>query len=311
MDDELKARLIEAHKPGWRGYGKWLLVTAAFCTLQALLVWSVLTGIRWPVVPLVVALGFVMHGQLMALHEAAHRSLVPIRWLNDAIGITIGTLSLAGFTAYQTMHRSHHARLASEHDEELWPFVVPATPLWVRRTFMVLELLLSVVVMPARCLRTFLRRGSIVQDRRRAWTEYVLMIAVWSGALIAVARINGWAPFATAWALPALVGGIVQGFRQCIEHMGLYGSSILTSTRTVVPRSRLSRLAAFAWFNIEYHGPHHLYGNVPHDRLPDVGALTGSDPISYPNYRSALREMLSALADPRIGKQWLANREHV
>jgi fatty acid desaturase len=308
--------LAEAHRPRWDGYFKWLVVVTAFALGEAAMAWCVLREPAWLLPPLTLLLGFLMHGQLMALHEAAHRSLVPVRWVNEAIGITIGTLSFTGLTAYRAVHRTHHAHLATERDEELWPFVVPGTPLWVRRGAMVASLLLGIVWMPVLCLRTFLRRGSVMRnpaERRRAWFEYVGMVVFWTAAAVAVARFQGWMLFAALYAVPSVVAGSIHGIRESVEHLGLAGRTTLGSTRSIIPSGPVGRTIAFTWFNIEYHGAHHLYGGIPHGKLPDVIgllALAGAGDVPpYQNYRSAVRDMLRSVNDPRIGRQWLEPRK--
>ena len=39
-----------------------------------------------------------------------------------------GIFSLMSFSLYRAAHQLHHAYLASERDEELWPFVRPEMP---------------------------------------------------------------------------------------------------------------------------------------------------------------------------------------
>src|SRR5437660_1058518 len=105
MDAREKQRLIKAHRPDWRGYFFWLLSLVLLMICQAATVWSVMRGAWWLAVPLIVLLGHLMHGQLMALHETAHGTLAPISWFNDVVGIFLGTFGLMGLTAYRALHR--------------------------------------------------------------------------------------------------------------------------------------------------------------------------------------------------------------
>ena len=73
-----------------------------------------------------------MHGMLIGFHEASHGLLRKNRLLNEIDGIIIGTVSLMSFSLYRAAHQLHHAYLASERDEELWPFVHPEKPRWFR-----------------------------------------------------------------------------------------------------------------------------------------------------------------------------------
>src|SRR6185295_225039 len=97
--------------------------------------------------------------------------------------------------------------------------------------------------------------------------------------------------------------------RKYTEHMGLAGSTVLGSTRSVVPEGRMGRLIMLSMFNISYHGIHHRYAVIPQERLPELaGWLTPTQADELPPYRhyaSAFRDMVRSLSDPRIGAQWL------
>jgi fatty acid desaturase len=311
MDAGTKERLIQAHRLQWRGYIQWLLSLLVLGGIQALTVWSLIRGPWWIAAVLVVLLGHLMHGQLMALHEAAHGTLVPIRWWNDAVGIFLGTLSFMGLTAYRALHRTHHAYLATRKDEELWPFVRPDCPLRLRRLALFAQLALGIGFMPGLSLRTFLRAGSPMRrraERRRAWAEYAIMVVVWAGILALVSRTGAWRLFVGVYLAPAVLAGNIQGCREAIEHMGLNGSTRLSSTRSVIPEGPGGRLLALSWLNIEYHGAHHRFGGIPHTRLPrESWLLDPVEPNEQPPFPSYLAPSSTwrSLSDRESGAQWL------
>jgi hypothetical protein len=107
---------------------------------------------------------------------------------------------------------------------------------------------------------------------------------------------------------PAWLAGSMQSLRKYVEHMGLFGSTPLGATRTVVPTGPVGRLVAFLFFNEPYHGIHHQYGQMPQGALPEMApSLTPppeGEPPPFPNYHRALWDMLPTLADPKIGEQW-------
>src|SRR5678816_4905392 len=124
-----------------------------------------------------------MHSMLIGFHEASHGLLRKSRILNEIDGIIIGTLSLMSFSLYRAAHQLHHAYLASERDEELWPFVHPHMPRAGRVVAAVLELTLGLLFTPFLFLRTFLRRGSPIRNkklRRRIWTEFAATAVIWT-----------------------------------------------------------------------------------------------------------------------------------
>jgi fatty acid desaturase len=254
-----------------------------------------------------------MHGQLMAFHEAAHRTLIPIGWWNDAVGLGIGCLSFMGLTAYRGFHHTHHAYLATERDEELWPFVLPGVPRWLRSLALIGHLGLGILFMPAICLRCFLRNGSPISNRRvrqRAWAEYALMALLWAGILAVTACTDQWVILLATYVAPAILAGNIQGLRECIEHLCLTGSTVQASTRTVVPVGLLGRLVALSWFNIEYHGTHHEYARLPQACLPSFTVYLcqrtpGERPSAYASYLHALADLLPRIHDPKVGAQWI------
>jgi len=85
-----KDRLIESHEPRWSSVFIWLGFFLAFCLLQGVVVWSMIAGAWWLTILAVLSMAHLMHGHLLAFHEAAHGSLCPNHRLNDALGVFIG-----------------------------------------------------------------------------------------------------------------------------------------------------------------------------------------------------------------------------
>jgi fatty acid desaturase len=311
MNTTEKALLIEQHQPHWSSAWVWVGFFAAFLLLEALLAWTLAAGPFWLCAALILMVGYIMHAHLIAFHETAHHTLCPNRWCNDAIGMFIGTLSFMGFSLYRCVHHTHHAYLATERDEELWPFVVPGTPRWARLLAALAELVLGIAYTPCLFLRSFLRSGSPVRDpqvRRRVWLEFALMAVVWSAIVAAVAWWNAWMFLVFMYVVPGIFAGFLQSLRKYIEHMGLEGSTPLSSSRSVVSPGPLGRFVAFSLFNIPYHGVHHQLAALPQSRMPHYTALlqpTRADELPpFPSYRHALRDMARSLADPHVGVQW-------
>ena len=92
------------------------------------------------------------------------KTLRKSRLLNEIDGIIIGIFSLMSFSLYRAAHQLHHAYLASERDEELWPFVHPQMPRGARVLAAVLELTMGLLFTPFLFLRTFLRGDSPIRN---------------------------------------------------------------------------------------------------------------------------------------------------
>ena len=96
-----------------------------FYLTQIALGFAVYWSLYWLAVPLVLVSSHLMHGVLIALHEASHGLLRKNRTLNEIDGILMAAFGGMSFSLYRVVHQSHHAHLATERDEELWPFVHP------------------------------------------------------------------------------------------------------------------------------------------------------------------------------------------
>jgi fatty acid desaturase len=306
-----KRRLIEKHRPHWTSAWIWFSFAGAFFLLEGLLLLVLLRGPFWAAFPLILIIAHVMHCHLLGLHEAAHGSMCPERWLNEGIGIVVGTFSYMSLSLFRAVHHSHHAYVATERDEELWPFVVPGIPRWLRVLTAACELFLGLLVTPFLFLRAFLRKNSTIQNpaiRGRIWAELAFTATCSTVVLAIVAWWNLWYYWAMMYLVPALLAGFMQSLRKYIEHMGLLGSTILESTRSVVATGVLGRLLAFTMFNEPYHGVHHKYARLPQTALPEFTELltpaTGEEVAPYPSYYHALCDMLHSLGNPRIGAQW-------
>jgi fatty acid desaturase len=309
MYSKEKERLVAAHRLAWAGVGIWLLFAAVFFVLEALLLAAYLSGQVWLAIPLVLVIAHLMHTHLIAFHEAAHRTLCPEGWLNDGLGIFIGLFSFMSLALYRAAHQSHHAYLATEQDEELWPFVDPRCPRWARRLAAVVELGLGLLYTPFLFLHAFLHNGAPIRARAlrlRVWAELAFIAVVWGSVLALVARYHAWTQLAVLYVAPAALAGSIQSWRKYVEHMGLLGATVLSSTRSVVSPGLWGRLLAFSLFHEPFHGVHHKYARLPHYVLPQFAGFLdcGEEPLPYASYRSAFRDMVTSLVDPRVGAQW-------
>src|SRR5689334_2113462 len=126
MDALSKEHLLELHRTHWSGTWIWVGFFAAFWLGEGLLLIILLSDLPLAgriaaAALLVLGLGHLMHGHLIAFHEAAHGSLCPVRWLNEGLGILVGLFSFMSLSLFRVVHHGHHAYLTTERDEELWP----------------------------------------------------------------------------------------------------------------------------------------------------------------------------------------------
>jgi fatty acid desaturase len=265
----------------------------------------------WLAVPLVLITAHLMHGLLIGLHEASHGLLRKSRRLNEFDGTVIGVFSLLPFTLYRVVHQSHHVHLATRRDAELWPFVLPSVPRGARCLAAFAELTVGLFYSPFIFLRVFFQSASLIRSpkvRRRIWREIALAIVVWAGIIAAVAFAGAWKYLFWMYLAPAIIAANLQSWRKYIEHVGLKGNTVNSSTRSIIPRSLIGRFFAYTLLHEPYHGVHHDNAGLPHSWLPRFkSVLAPKNPgerVPFMSYRHALPDLIRSLANPRVGAQW-------
>jgi len=303
--------LLETHEPHWVSRAAFPVVVLVFLLNQALLGAALYRDYFWLAALLVLSVSHLMHGLLISFHEAAHGLLRRNRRWNEINGVVLGVLSFMSFSLYRAAHQSHHAHLATVRDEELWPFVITKMPRWRRIMAAFLELNAGVFYTPFLFLRTFWRAGSPIRNkrlRRRILAELALMVFVWSSLVWVVALLGVWKYFLWMYVVPAYLGGNLQSWRKYIEHMGLTGSTVNSSTRSIVSEGLIGRFVSFTLLHEPYHGVHHRDSGLPHAELPahasELEPRNLGETPPFLSYRHALLHLFRNLADPRVGAQW-------
>ena len=303
---------ILQEQPPWVSRAAFPLLVVIYFVTEAALGASVYLGSIWVSVVLMLFVSHLMHGMLIAFHEATHGLLRKNRRLNEIDGIIIGVMSFMSFNLYRAAHQLHHAHLATQKDEELWPFNIPGTSRWLRVLCAVLELTIGIFYTPFLFVRTFLRKGSPIRNnklRRRIWSEFVLMAVAWVSILSVVAVTGTWKYFLWLYLAPAFLAANMQSWRKYIEHVGLRGSTVNSSTRSIIARGPLGKFVALTLLHEPFHGVHHWRSGIPHAELPlFASALEPKSPdevAPFPSYWHAFKHLFRNLADPRVGSQWL------
>jgi fatty acid desaturase len=302
---------VEPHEPHWLSRSAFPVLAGLFLLTQVSLAFAVYHSNYWVAAPLVLISSHLMHGMLIGFHEASHGLLRKNRILNEIDGVLIGILSLMSFSLYRAAHQLHHAYLASERDEELWPFVHPTMPRWMRVGAAVLELTMGLFFTPFLFIRTFLRSGSPIRNkrvRRRIWIEFAATAAIWVAIFTVIALTHTWKYFLWLHVIPAWLAGNMQSIRKYVEHVGLTGSTANSSTRTIVAEGWASHFINFTLLHEPYHAIHHWRSGLPHPELPrHVSVLEPNIPEERPPFRTfgaAIYDLLINLPDPRVGAQW-------
>jgi fatty acid desaturase len=181
-------------------------------------------------------------------------------------------------------------------------------PRWKRCLAAFFELNLGLVYSPFVFLRAFFCSPSPVRSKRvrkRIWAELALTVVTWAFILWAIATFGLWKYFLWMYLAPAVLAANLQSWRKYIEHVGMTGDTVNSTTRSIVAKSWMGRLVAFTLLHEPFHGVHHQRSGLPHSVLPQhVEKLRPKKPgerTPYPSYRYALIELMRCLADPRVG----------
>lgn len=304
-------------EPHWVSRSAYQVVTILFLASEIALA-AVLyqRASMWWVASLVLLISHLMHGSLVGFHEASHGLLRRNRRFNEVNGVFLGILSFMSFSLYRAAHQTHHANLGTERDEELWPFVLTHMPRWKRVLAAFLELSAGLLFTPFLFQRTFLRKGSPIRQkkvRRRIWTEMIAIAAVWIAILVAVAYFQVGRYFLWMYLAPAIIAANLQSWRKYIEHVGLDGNTVNSSTRSIVAEGWGGRLVSFSLLHEPFHGVHHKRTGLSHAELPqfaaDLQPVAAEERPPFRSYSHALSDLVRHLPDPRVGAQWRAAKE--
>ena len=287
------------------------LIVVAQVITQIAMGFAVYHGWYWLAIPLAFLVSHFMHGALIGFHEASHGMLRKNRLLNEFDGVLIGVLSFMSFTLYRAAHQTHHMYLATERDEEMWPFVNVKAPRWARCLAAFAELNAGLFYSPALFWRMFFRKSSVIRSqkvRRRIWAELILMVVSWTIILAAVTWWQVWPYFLWLHVLPAFISGNLQSWRKYVEHIGLHGHTAKSATRSIITNTWSGRLLSLTLLHEPLHGVHHLSAGIPFHELPfHADALTPAEEgevTPFPSYGSAIWHLLGELSDPRVGSHW-------
>ena len=303
--------LGEPHEPHWVSRSAFQIIVIALALTNAALFAALYHNNYWLAVPLALVASHFMHGLLIGFHEASHGMLRHNRTFNEFDGVLIGLLSFMSFSLYRASHQTHHMHLATEKDEELWPFVDTKSPRWARVLAAQVELHAGLFATPALFLRSFLRKGSPIRAkkvRRRIWNELLFMTLFWTAVIGLVAWFGLWKYLLWMHLIPGFIAGNLQSWRKYIEHVGMEGDTPTSATRSIVTNTWSGRLLSFTLLHEPFHGLHHRHMSLPHASLPPLApSLAPREPGEthpFPSYRHALIDLIRKLGDPRVGPHW-------
>jgi len=175
-----------------------------------------------------------------------------------------------------------------------------------------LELTMGFLFTPFLFIRTFFRADTPIRNkklRRRIWVEFGGAVVAWVAVLMVIGVLDAWKYFLWLHIIPAWIAGNMQSLRKYVEHVGLTGSTVNNSTRSIIAEGWVGLFLNFTLLHEPYHGVHHWRPGLPHPKLPEYATALepkkDGDLPPFRTFRAALYDLLINLGNPKVGGQWI------
>ena len=191
------------------------------------------------------------------LHEATHRSLSTISWLNESVGRVCAWAFLGFFGGFRDVHLEHHKHTNHpEHDPDFWVARGPRWALPLR--WLTLDLHYHIA---------HLRRWSALpmSHKVEAWVTGLVMSMMFIGMVV-----MGWGlPLLWLWVVPLKLAFALLAFS--FDFLPHHPHRVLaTEDRYRATLARPSRLLSLLLLNQNLHNIHHLYPALPFYRYGQI-----------------------------------------
>ena len=221
------------------------------------------------------------------VHDAAHGLILPSKRANDIVADWLAAFPcFMSTSAFRRFHLQHHRALGTADDPERLAAVLdPRSWTWpVSRREFARTLILDLTGLNlARTLSMFAMFSPltrlVARPERMAevYKDLVGFGLYWTVALAAASLSGAIVPFVLLWVLPHLtLQPVLIKLARAPEHVGADGWS------TVTVRPRLAERMLFSPLNIQYHGEHHAFPNVPYYNLPRLHRRVSRVPVNPP-----------------------------
>jgi len=258
----------------------WLSVAETLGVIAALVAISLTWWTPWVVIPAIVLIATRQQACFVLAHDAAHYRLFNSRWLNDAVGRTVGSIVGISMCTYRVVHRLHHNHLYEPQDPD-----IPLHGGYPRgRMYLIRKLLRDLAGLTAYKTYAYFFGAPAINDDageanrplddtapalRRAARRDRWFVVAFHVAAPAVAFVAGFGlEYVVLWLLPLItVLQPILRLRAIMEH----GAVSDTSNPIRAARTNLGP-AWLRWLlfphDVNYHIEHHLYPAIPHYNLP-------------------------------------------
>lgn len=282
-----------------RSDGPGLLQCLSLCLLYMLTAtgcWMAWNGGSWAlIIP-----AFLLHGTVIcfagppaAVHELSHGTPFKTQFLNELFIRLFSFLSWSNYVFFRASHAQHHqVTLYAGRDQEIVPPLVfkPLSLLWATTSFQKPGMHLRHCfgqLKGERETRLFPESNPKKQRELFAWARIlVLGHLILAGVFIAIGQL-----ILIPILLLPLYGSCLATLCTFPQHAGMQAD--INDFRYSCRSMTLNPLAAFLYWNMQYHVEHHMYPAVPFWKLPRLNRLVRHDmPEPCNGFAAAWREIV-------------------
>lgn len=281
----------------------------------------------WSGVLAYLVIGFMQYRLVLASHEATHRTLLPIVWLNEVVGLICASLVGVSLFTYRRAHLEHHKypqSIEEDIDGYIYRPLIKAPPGWPRFLRLITGNYVDIFI---KLRRKFLGDGDLEGTHALAGTQrpggkaVVLQLAplvvVQLGILALLTWVVGvWWAYVVFWLAPLFTMALqLDRARTFLEHGYNYffpgppaGDLRVAPQSTIDVETNLLERYLFAPFGFSDHQAHHAQLTVPFYNLPALRELLEAEQPGYirrirASYLTLLVRMLHAPVAPEfVGK---------
>lgn len=271
-------------------------------------------------------IGFMQYRLVLAAHEATHKTLMPVVWLSEAVGLLCASLVGVSLFNYRRGHMEHHKYPQSIQDDidgYIYRPLIKAAPGWPRFWLLFAGNYIDIAI---KLRRKFLGDGELEGSHALAGTERPGAGAVLLNmAPIALVQLGVWAllwwqfqwwTYLVFWLAPIFTMALqLDRIRTFLEHAYNYffpgppiGNLAEAPQTTMDIETNFVERYLFAAFGFADHQAHHAQLTVPFYNLPELRRLLEENQPGYlrrirASYFVILCRMLHAPVAPEfVGK---------
>lgn len=269
-----------------------LLLGASFAFLKAYPTW-------WGGLVAFVGIGFMQYRLVLAAHEATHKTLMPVVWVNEAVGLFCASLAGVSLFNYRRAHLEHHKYPQSIQDDidgYIYRPLIRAAPGLPRFLLLFTGNYVDILV---KLRRKFVGDGNLegthalVGARRPGVGQVLGQLLPIAGVQVAVWAVLAWQfswwTYFVFWLAPIFAMALqLDRIRTFLEHSYSYffpgppiGDLARAPQGTVDVETNFLERYLFAPFGFSDHQAHHAQLTVPFYNLPELRELLAAEQPGY------------------------------